>query len=211
MDTNGQCVLDTSSFVAPTCINRSIDGNTTAIATCQTNEVLTGGGCTNTSGGAYFLGGFPIKQGESWTTYTPTYDPGYWHSLEYPAAPVGPITATGNGFACATGYSATYVRATAVCCENTSVDATVIRNGTIGDSKSLAQCNAGEVRVGGGCRYISGGSYFWAGHPLNAGETYSGLTPTQDGFVCVGGVGTMIEARAVCKPAKTGETVKVIK
>lgn len=91
------------------------------------------------------------------------------------------------------------------------MDTTVTRTGTIGDSKSLVQCNAGEVRVGGGCRYISGGSYFVAGYPLGAGETYSGLTATQDGFVCVGGVGTMIEARAVCKPAKTGETVKVVK
>lgn len=52
---SGQCVLDTASLVAPSCTIRSTDGTTTAIATCQTNEVLTGGGCTNTSGGAYFL------------------------------------------------------------------------------------------------------------------------------------------------------------
>lgn len=43
MDANGQCVLDTSSFVAPTCTNRSVNGTNTAIATCQSDEVRTGG------------------------------------------------------------------------------------------------------------------------------------------------------------------------
>ena len=76
---------------------------------------------------------------------------------------------------------------------------------------SLAQCNAGEVRVGGGCRYVSGGSYFRAGYPIKKGETYSGLTPAQDGFVCVGDIGTQIEARAVCRPAHTGEIITVRK
>ncbi len=76
---------------------------------------------------------------------------------------------------------------------------------------SLAQCNAGEVRVGGGCRYVSGGSYFRAGYPIKKGETYSGLTPSEDGFVCVGDIGTQIEARAVCRPAHTGETITVRK
>lgn len=50
------CASSTPTNTAPqACTVRSTDGTTTAIATCQTNEVLTGGGCTNTSGGAYFL------------------------------------------------------------------------------------------------------------------------------------------------------------
>ena len=52
---SGQCVLDTASLVPPSCTIRSTDGMTTAMVSCQSDEVLTGGGCTNTSGGAYFL------------------------------------------------------------------------------------------------------------------------------------------------------------
>lgn len=108
-----------------TCINRSMTGGNTAIATCQSTEVLTGGGCSNTSGGAYFLGGFPINAGETWQTYQPTYDPSYWHSLEAPAAGTS-LVASATGYACATGYAATGVTATAVCCTTPPAETTTI-------------------------------------------------------------------------------------
>lgn len=42
--TTGQCVSQVSSTPFPlSCTNRSVAGTTTAIATCQTNEVLAGG------------------------------------------------------------------------------------------------------------------------------------------------------------------------
>lgn len=50
LNPDGQCMSDVIMFAPPSCINRSVDGTTTAIATCQTNEILTGGGCSNTSG-----------------------------------------------------------------------------------------------------------------------------------------------------------------
>lgn len=48
------------------------------------------------------MGGFPIAKNESWQLFTPTYDPTYWHSYEYPATFGFPLFANADGFACST-------------------------------------------------------------------------------------------------------------
>lgn len=45
----GKCE-GTAPVVPTTCVNRSVNGTNSAIATCQTTEIRMGGGCTNTSG-----------------------------------------------------------------------------------------------------------------------------------------------------------------
>lgn len=56
---------------------------------------------------------------------------------------------------------------------------------------------------------MSGGAYFQGGFPLTKGQTYAGVTSTEAGFFCDAGTGSTVEARAVCRPARTDETVTV--
>lgn len=35
------------------------------------------------------------------------------------------------------------------------------------------------------------------------------MTATEDGWICAGATGTQVEARAVCRPAISGQTVSV--
>ncbi len=70
-----------------------------------------------------------------------------------------------------------------------------------GTEVATAECNAGEVRVGGGCANMGGGgAYRWTNFPIAAGQAPAGYPAvTNDGWACAtGSTGTYVEAFATC-------------
>ena len=71
----------------------------------------------------------------------------------------------------------------------------------VGTEVATVQCNAGEVRVGGGCaNQGAGGAYRWTNFPIAGGQAPVGYPAiTNDGWACAtGSTGTYVEAFATC-------------
>lgn len=99
---------------------------------CDAGEVRVGGGCENTNGGAYRFFTFPLIKGENWWNYT---------------------NIAQDGWACGSGSTGTYTKAYAICCTAPTTGTYNLRKGTPGIG-SKAECLAGEVRTGGGCKNL---------------------------------------------------------
>lgn len=73
----------------------------------------------------------------------------------------------------------------------------------------MATCDNGYTVTGGGCESI-GGAYYYIGNVIKAGQkdNYTGLTPTNDGYVCSSGAsGTNSQPYAICvSPSKPSTT-----
>lgn len=77
---------------------------------------------------------------------------------------------------------------------------------------STVECQAGEKRIGGGCRNVGGSSVNYGSFPIVGGQNYQDgarytiPAPTNDGWLCdPGSTGQVTEAFAICLAPAPGK------